>query len=63
MSHNPMNTVLTLLSHAQIREHYHTGNWREDTIYDLVAAHAVRDPDRVAAYFPKVNLIIPSQKT
>ena len=36
------NTVLTLLSAAQVREFYARGFWRDETIYAAVSAHAQR---------------------
>ncbi len=43
-----MNTILTLLGHEQLREHYGAGNWRNDTIYDYLSKHAAQAPDRPA---------------
>lgn len=42
------STILTLLSRERIAETYASGHWRDDTLYGLVAAHAGRDPARVA---------------
>jgi acyl-CoA synthetase len=42
------NTVLSLLSAERLGEHYHSGFWRHDTIYSLVAQHARRAPDHFA---------------
>ena len=43
-----MNTMLTLLSHAQLTAFYRDGYWQNDTIYTLVAAHAGRAPNQPA---------------
>jgi acyl-CoA synthetase len=43
-----MNTLLTLLSDAQIRAFTEAGHWRKHTIYALVAEHALRTPEKVA---------------
>lgn len=43
-----MNTLLTLLSDAQLREFAAAGYWRDQTIYGQVAQHALRSPDKVA---------------
>lgn len=42
------NTILTLLSHAQIREFYRRGYWQDKTIYAFVRGHAERRPDAYA---------------
>ena len=43
-----MNTLLTLLSHEQLKAFYRDGYWQDDTIYTLVAAHAGRAPNQPA---------------
>ena len=43
-----MNTLLTLFNTDRLAEYTRAGFWREDTLYDLVRAHAERAPDRVA---------------
>jgi len=42
------NTVLTLLSAAQMRDFYARGFWRDETIYGAVHAHAARRPNAPA---------------
>jgi acyl-CoA synthetase (AMP-forming)/AMP-acid ligase II len=42
------NTLLTLFHTDRYHEYYRAGFWRDDTIYDLVRAHAQRTPERVA---------------
>src|SRR3954468_11988089 len=42
------NTVLTLLSAAQLREFYARGFWRDETIYGAVRAHAAKGPNACA---------------
>src|SRR4051812_8591400 len=42
------NTLLTLFNPVAYEEYYRTGFWRDDTVYSLAAAHAIRAPDRVA---------------
>jgi acyl-CoA synthetase len=42
------NSVLTLLSYAQIREFYAQGFWRDETIYGIVSEHARRAPEKPA---------------
>jgi acyl-CoA synthetase len=43
-----INTVLTLLSRARLDQEYASGNWRDDTIYQLARHHAQARPDKVA---------------
>jgi acyl-CoA synthetase (AMP-forming)/AMP-acid ligase II len=43
-----MNTLLTLLSDAQVRAFTTAGHWRDRTIYSLVAEHADRTPEKTA---------------
>lgn len=43
-----MNTLLTMLSDAQMRAFTSAGYWQEQTIYALVRHQAERGPDRVA---------------
>src|SRR5271165_5768458 len=42
------NRLLSLLSAEQIRRFYAAGHWRDDTIYSLAGAHALRAPGRYA---------------
>jgi acyl-CoA synthetase (AMP-forming)/AMP-acid ligase II len=42
------NTVLTLLDRPQLEAFYASGQWRSDTIYGLVRAHALRQTEKVA---------------
>lgn len=42
------NTLLTLLTDAQVRAFAEAGHWRDQTVYALTREHAVRDPRRVA---------------
>ena len=42
------NTMLTLLSAAQLRAFTEAGHWRDDTIYGLVAEHARTTPEKIA---------------
>jgi acyl-CoA synthetase len=42
------NSVLTLLSAAQIRDYYAAGFWRDETIYNEVSSRALRAPDKTA---------------
>lgn len=42
------NTLLTLLTDAQVRAFTEAGHWRDQTVYALTREHAVRDPRRVA---------------
>jgi acyl-CoA synthetase (AMP-forming)/AMP-acid ligase II len=43
-----VNTILTLLGHERLTTYYRAGYWQRDTIFAIVAAHAVATPDRVA---------------
>ncbi|MDT7654436.1 MAG: hypothetical protein QOI36_5842, partial [Pseudonocardiales bacterium] len=43
-----MNTLLTLLSDAQVRTFTAAGHWRDRTIYSLVVEHAARTPEKTA---------------
>jgi acyl-CoA synthetase (AMP-forming)/AMP-acid ligase II len=40
--------LLTLLSADSIKRNYASGFWRDETIYDVAAAHARRAPNRIA---------------
>lgn len=42
------SSVLSLLSAAALRENYAAGIWRDQTIYDIVRAHAAARPDDLA---------------
>ena len=43
-----MNTMLTLLSVQQSRAFREAGHWRDETIYELTAAHAKKKPQAIA---------------
>jgi len=40
--------VMSLLSAAALKEHYASGAWRDETIYDIVGRHAANRPDDIA---------------
>lgn len=43
-----MNTMLTLLSGAQLRAFYEARHWQQHTVYARVAEHSRRTPEKVA---------------
>ena len=39
---------MSLLSAVALKDHYASGAWRDETIYDIVGRHAANRPDDIA---------------